>query len=676
MTKALLFGIPLLALAIGGWAAWQVSRMPPAEDGGWVMMLPGQELPALHPFLPTEEPERQLLELLHQPLIRVDSQGRLGPALAEHWDWHQRLTCWFAEPEALRSAQSRLAELSPSTRQAWELEEVAAEGLSLIVRFRRPGTIGVEQVLQALAEKTPQPLTFIRLKSQSGLRETMEAFAKSPEHAGATVRLWFDGDGSCEVVTTRPWLPAREALLAWFRAGQQPVPDISPFAEVTGLLEPVLDFRLGAARAIWQDGSAVTAADVAATVDYVRQQRFPVQGREGFRHIQQISSVGSHGVRVTYRRSYGAALASWIDFPILPQSWIQKQKAGSVSHERPPGAGEWKLQETSSRQLTLVPRDGAGEGEGVSALRVLTAASPLQTQVALATGSLDILWSSPGRLDHEPGIEHLPMPPRNRLLILWNVRSSRLSEAPVREALSIGLDRQALAKTSGMISARPAEVLFAPGLWYSPKPSTPPFDQAVATAKLEAAGWIKDVSGVAKKGGQSLEFKLLIATGNPQREELARALSAQWKKLGALVQIEAAAPEELVSGYLAKGRFDGVLLGLDYDKSWDLTEFWHSSQVEAGLNFSHLSDPQLDLLLEALVAEFDPAQIPARARAVQDRLMQQQPVLPLMGDLRHMGVRKSRLAEQSPPGSADRVTLRTLLLPANAENLRMRLPNE
>lgn len=676
MKKAFIFGIPLLALAIGGWSAWQVSRLPPAEDAGWVMMLPGGEPPALHPFLPADEPWRQIQELLHQPLLRLDSQGRVAPALAESWDWHQRLTCWFAGPEALQSAQRRLAELPPSTRQAWELEEVQTEGLALTARFKQPGGIGVDQVLQAVAQDTPAPLTFVRLASQPGLRETVEAFAADPEHAAATVRLWFDSDGTCELVTTRPWLPAREALLAWFRSREQASPQISPFAEVAGLLEPELDFRLGnAGSAVWQDGSPVTAADVAATVRYVRAHRFPVQGLEGFRHIQNIVPLGAHGVRVTYRRSYGAALASWIDFPILPADWIQKQNPADGYSSVPPGAGEWRLQGNADQPLTLVPRETTPGAQGRT-LRVVSGAAPLQTRVALATGSVDILWPATGVLDHEPGLDYLPTPPRNRLVILWNVRSSRLSEVPVREALSAGLDRQALAESSGMASVRPAEVLFAPGLWYSPGPSTPAFDLAGASSKLEAAGWIKDVSGVAKKGGQSLEFRLLLATGNPQREALAQALTAQWKKLGALVQVETAAPEALVPDYLARGRFDGVLLGMDYDKSWDLTEFWHSSQVGTGLNFSNLSDPQLDLLLEALVAEFDAGQIPLRARAVQERLLQQQPVLPLLGDLRQMAVRKTRLTEGNALPAGARTTLRSLLQPASAGNLRMRVPNE
>lgn len=671
MNRSLIFSIPLVALGVASWAAWQVHRALPARADAVVMMLPGQ-IPALNPFLPASEAERQILDLLHEPLIRLDGQGRLAPGLAESWAWHQRVTCWFPTTEALQVAQRKLAEIPPLQRQAWALEEVTTEGLTLILRFAKPGSPGVDEALQALATDALLPLTFLRLDSVPTTRPALEAFAADPDHAAGAVRLWFDEDGTCELVTTRPLLQVRDALATWLRDKGQPVPRMTPLAEVAGLLEPVLDLELNAHGHTWPGGAPVTAADVRATVAHAMRLGYPVPGREGFRHIQEIKAQGSSTVRVTYRRSYGAALASWVGFPILPAAWLEKHPDGSPSP--PPGAGDWQVTRQTADHLTLTYRT-SGQGGIATRLEALTAMPPLQTRVALATGTLDVVWpNEKSDLGGEAMLDAHPTPPRNRLLVLWNLRSSRLSELPVREALSLGLDRQTLLAKGGQ--ARLAEPLFSPGLWYSPPPVASSLDLKAAREKLEAAGWLKDVSGVAKKGGQALEFQLLVTTGNALRDALAQELAQQWTLLGARVTVTSVAPENLLADHLSPGRFDAVLLGLDYELAWDQTAFWHSGQVGAGLNFGQLADPQLDLLLEALAGEFETSQLPLRARALQERFLSQQPVLPLIGDLQELAVRRARFPLLEAPDLNRPLTLRRLLRASPLESLEMRVPNE
>jgi len=73
--RATLLCLPLAALAVGGWSAWHAGQPIRTTHEGVVMLLPGA--------LPETEAERQLLDLIHEPLICLDREGRLGAALAE-----------------------------------------------------------------------------------------------------------------------------------------------------------------------------------------------------------------------------------------------------------------------------------------------------------------------------------------------------------------------------------------------------------------------------------------------------------------------------------------------------------------------------------------------------------------------------------------------------------------
>ena len=672
MKGAMIFGIPLVALGVAGWAAWQVHRHQPGPSASIVMMLPG-EVPPLNPFLPASEAGRQILDLIHEPLIRLDGEGRLAPALAKSWAWHQRVSCWFSSEEALQAAQRQLAAVSPATRQAWELEEVTTEGLSLVLLFASPRAAGADAALQALASEALLPLTFLRLESQPAARTALEEYARSAVHEPGTLRLWFDEDGTCELVTLRPWLQVRESLASWLRQKGQPVPRITPLAEVAGLLEPVLDFDLDPAGPAWPDGSPVTVADIQATVAHVMRLGYPVPGREGFRHIQAITPLGSSKVRITYRRSYGAALAGWAGLPILQESWLKNHPQGTG--EALEGLGKWQAARIR-RELALIPRR-AQEGASVPSLHIIPATSALQARVAIATGSLDVIWPGDGSgLSQEPALAYHSAPPRNRLLILWNLRSSCLSELPVREALALGLDRQSLLTEGLGLPARLADPLFPPGIWYAPESLPPVFDSAGALQKLESAGWLRDVTGVAKKGGQPLEFQLLVTVENRQRARLADLIARQWAQYGARVSVTAVAPEDLVAAHLAPGKFDAVILGLDYELTWDHMPLWHSGQIGSGMNYSRVADSQLDQLLEAMASEFDVGQLPARAKALQQRFLALQPALPLIGDLRQIGVRKARFPDLGAPDLGRPVTLRSLLRSLSPPSLEMRTPNE
>jgi ABC-type transport system substrate-binding protein len=148
--------------------------------------------------------------------------------------------------------------------------------------------------------------------------------------------------------------------------------------------------------------------------------------------------------------------------------------------------------------------------------------------------------------------------------------------------------------------------------------------------------------------------------------------------MGARVEVRALPWPELVGERLQRRDFQAVILGLDFESSWDQLPFWHSSQAAVGgLNFSGLSDPETDLLLQSLALEFDPEAVPDRAHRLESRLAALQPFLPLFTDEGLMAIRSAAI----PADLHGQITLAHWLLQTAppsppAPRIPMRLPDD
>lgn len=657
LARAFIFGLPLGALALTWWSVQQARASRSVHDGEIVAMLPGAP-PALNPFMPATEVDRQIVDLIHEPLIRIGADGRMQPALAERWDWSQTVTCWFAKPDDAKSAAAQLKARNAEQWITWGLESAKAEGASLVMRFSKMGGKGPDAAAEEAAAFSPLAAEVIRVELNEPIRPYHEHFATHAAQAAQLKRAWFDGANAVEIIAAGDVAKFIEELTTYYRSKTTLRPRIESLSHIAALREPVLDIALREGRR-WHDGSPVMAEDVRATHAYVMSQPWQVPNRDALREVQSIETVGATRLRVFYRRESGAVLCGWIGLPILSAQWLREHPSDAegraFAENTPPGAGIFAVTHRDLSSLALAPTESARARVRVKRATFASGASPFQTKLGFATGEADLFWpdaSDVPALQKGRDLVIRAMPPRNRLLVLWNTRSPILENVAAREALALATDRSALIAQLLGGRGRIQEGIFQPGLWFAQSFPPPVFDLSRAQSKLEEAGWIRDVEGMAKRPGQRFAFELLTIQGNAQRQKLANALAAQWKKIGADVRVTAAPPDEFLEKRLAGRQFDAAILGLDFETTWDQSAFWHSSQTTGdGLNFSGIADRQIDLLLEELRAEYDPDRVPEKAGALEDKLLALQPMLPLFTDMTRVGVRSSIFAEQTSDDS-------------------------
>ncbi|MBK8036380.1 MAG: FHA domain-containing protein [Verrucomicrobiaceae bacterium] len=670
--------VPFAVLGLASWAAEQSRQMRAMRGEGVVAMLTDPK-PAMHPYAPRTEAERQIIDLVHEPLMRVGGDGTLQPALAELWRWSQDVTCWFADEKTAKQAQERLqAQIGESNRWAeWRLSAVRLVANSLVLNFNDATHANTPKALEVIGDLQPQTVAFWRIECQQPLKELAASFFNSSPLAKQIRRVWFDRENVFEIVTVGP----AQRLLDEFRshlAAKVPTEvRISLMGEVSALSEPVLDLDMRQGQT-WHDGTPVTAWDVKTTIEQVSRRPWLLPNREALRHIQDMEiQNGGNQLRVVFRSRYGPALCGWAGLPVLPASWWKAHEQDDdkvFSLSPPPGAGSFRLTHLDARTLSLTPVSTQEESP-----RFLFHfnASPLMTEVGLGTKTTNLVWPATIAGNHDDLLACLT-PPHRRLVVLWNTKSPVLADVRTREALATITD------VASITAALPGKhtisdgSLFPPGMWLHTKAPRVSWNSGKAKRVLAEAGWLPGVDGIGRNAGHKFEFSLLLVAGDPVVSQTAHQLAAQWRELGANIRVETLASADLLAGRLASREFDAVMLEQRFEVSWDQFPWWHSSQAKpGGTNFAGIEDPQTDLLLEALATEFEPAAAGERVRQLEGRLLPLQAMLPLFHTVDHAAV-NATLAANKPRTSW---TLRELAFKPKTpsrtpSSLELKLPDE
>lgn len=610
------------------WSAREAAANRAARGDGIVIASAEGIAPTLNPFLPSCEVDRRVAALAHEPLLRIGPDGRIAPALVEKWSWSQSSSIWFAGQAFAQEAAQNLSRLDVAMRENLGLQTVELAGREIRLQFSKPGAQAPAKLLPAIAAFGPLPVEFIRVDLGEAARSYHEFFMKNAIERDQVKRVWFDGPNAYELAISGETVKFAQELNLFYQNRPALRPHVRSLGSGPMLHTPVLRLTLRN-DAKFTDGSDVTVDDVGATLSFVLDQPWPVPGRDALRLIAGWEKVNSRDLKVTFKEIYGPSLTAFIDLPVLPASWIARHGetfARGNGHpfldHPPPGAGEARVESVEPRSIRL----DAGRR-----VEFLLDQSPESIRMGFAMRTIDGFWPqwrAAAALSKERGVILRSTPPRSRLLILWNCRKPPLDNVRVRTALGLAVDRAALMRD--LMSGQGAihEGIYRPGLWFAQELSPTAFDADRARRELRDLGWAPSEGGLAKEG-KPLRFELITVAGNAERARIAESLRKNWAALGIEVTVTEVAQDELVNPRLTEHRFDAVLIGLDFETTWDQSPYWHSSQARGGLNFSGLTDPTLDGLLEALRVEYDPEKIPALAHDAENRIISFHPYLPL-----------------------------------------------
>ncbi len=359
----------------------------------------------------------------------------------------------------------------------------------------------------------------------------------------------------------------------------------------------------------FHDGTPLTAASVASALGFVAASPTPPRAFGGLKLTME--PVDEITLRVTTDRPD----------PILPLR-LSSPNAGILApaayQSTPPsavgtGTGPFRIVRYEPNQFLTVERyDGYwGEKARLDGAELRFLPDPASRVAALRSGEVDVAEGVPAAqvpvLADVPGVtlETIALPRTTTLYT--NVAKGALAQRPVREAVSMAIDREALTTTVLEGSAASARGYFGPAVPWGDAPNNAKADPEAARKLLSEAGFAPG----------ALRLRLWTYPARAELPVLATAVKDMLERAGIGVDVEVAEYTAQEPRVLA-GEHDLFLLSRSYLTDMADAESYLRSDFgcTGAFNLNRFCDPAFDSLLDGIATASDRQDVFRRAAAV------------------------------------------------------------
>lgn len=308
----------------------------------------------------------------------------------------------------------------------------------------------------------------------------------------------------------------------------------------------------------FSDGTPVTADDVAFTYTLACDNSFDgvldvsaigIKGWEDYNSgkstsVEGIKVVDKNTIQFTLAQPNASAIYS-LGSGILSKAYYGKDykqgdtKSVKALNQKPFGCGQYKfVSYKDGEECDLVANENYYKGKPKIA-KLIFKTTTEETRIAqLKTGEIDMdmVTVNPQNVDQlkAAGFLNIQMFPTNGYGYMgMNIKDPIFSDAKVRQALTIGLNRKAIVNTvykdyADVVNEPQSKVAWT----FTDDVNKYEFDAAAANKLLDEAGWKKGSDGIREKDGKKLKINFSATTKNPVVDAIIPIAKDDYKALG------------------------------------------------------------------------------------------------------------------------------------------------
>jgi peptide/nickel transport system substrate-binding protein len=371
------------------------------------------------------------------------------------------------------------------------------------------------------------------------------------------------------------------------------------------------------ARSRWSDGRPVTAQDVVFSHRAAASPEVSWVGKDVKDFIQEVRATDEHTVIYRFHQADPYRLMDAVEGNVLPAhvyqtipfaEWPKRSFLDATTVD-----GPFLLKRYERGSLIELARNPGYLRSPLPKLdAVVFRIIPDETTLVneLLSGGIDVMENVPAaavkRIEADPRLRLVRVPDLSYHFICWNVSRPPFTDARVRRALTLAIDREAIAQTLLPGTGRTSSGPVLSFMWaHDPSLRPLPYDPDAARALLKESGFTdKDGDGLVDRDGRPFRFTLDINQGSRLRSDVAQMVTAQLRKVG----IEAV-PRLLEFGAFIerheKHDFDAFVGSWRESTKVDLKSAFHSDSRESGYNYGMYANPRLDEVIDKARATTD-----------------------------------------------------------------------
>jgi peptide/nickel transport system substrate-binding protein len=383
----------------------------------------------------------------------------------------------------------------------------------------------------------------------------------------------------------------------------------------------------------WSDGQPFTSADVAFSVDVVKNPKNNEIGIDDFKRIVRVDTPDAYTAVFHLTRpdaQFYTNFATGGAGPCILPKHILGALPDIVSapyNSLPVGIGPFKFSSWKRGQSVEMVADplyfrGRPKLDKI-VYKIIPDRNTVLTQ--LTTHELDLWMPVPAayydRIKSIAGIATKKTPSYGYDHVDFNLKNPALRDPIVRQALRYATDRRSILEKIRHGLGKLQENVIAPAHpFFNPAIARVPYDPAKANALLDRAGWKRGADGIRVKNGVRLSFNYATGAGLPDTDQMIELMRVWWKQIGVEFQVQRYlsslffAPRS-EGGIIYSGRFDVANFAWGGTPTGDQESiFACDHQPPNGQNIVHYCNATVDRLIKTFETDND--------RAVQKTALQ------------------------------------------------------
>ena len=380
----------------------------------------------------------------------------------------------------------------------------------------------------------------------------------------------------------------------------------------------------------WHDGSSLTASDVAFTVSAMRSAGSKCPYYNKIKKINSAFARSKNVVAIYFNNNYNCSLDDLV-FPIVPSSQYSGAGAFASAYSgfKPVGTGQYKYKSyNQKKQLKLIPNE---DYFGDKATKNIYVTMLPDRQLAANMMEIDSVScyvdSAANRKSTalDRGYQIFDITSNNVEFLVFNTRSSYLSQKNIRKALAYGIDTEKILENAYMGDGILTDTIYYPNfLGVKDTLNEYSYDIKKAEQMLSEMGW-KDINSdgaLEDRDGNKIVLKILVKKNNATRVSASQLIKKNLELLGIKSEIISLSKSEYMQA-INKRDFDILVTGYTIEESYDLRELFNGKNQWGYNNYSlFMKARELDRL-------YTTEQYSEKYRELKELMLDELPYYPL-----------------------------------------------